>query len=92
MAIDVLIKQKLFGNKTVPLEVILGDSLHYGNFENDRLNIGELGETEFLAYNPRRIGRGFSVIWHPAALHHRGDKGFLRCYRENCHILGSKNR
>lgn len=66
MAIDVLIKQKLFGNKTVPLEVILGDSLHYGNFESDRLNIGELGETEFLAYNPRRIGRGFSVIWNPA--------------------------
>lgn len=65
MAIDVLIKQKLFGNKTMPLEVILGEDLHYGNFERDRLNEGELGESEFLAYNPEHIGRGFSVIWNP---------------------------
>jgi hypothetical protein len=65
MAIDVLIKQKLFGNKTMPLEVILGEQLHYGNFVNDQLNVGELGETEFVAYNPEHIGRGFSVIWNP---------------------------
>ena len=66
MAIDILIKQKLFGNKTMPLEVILGEDLHYGTYETDRMNIGELGENEFIAYNPRRIGRGFSVIWNPA--------------------------
>ena len=64
MAIDILIKQKLFGNKTMPLEVILGEDLHYGTYETDRMNIGELGENEFIAYNPRRIGRGFSVIWN----------------------------
>ena len=65
MAIDVIIKQKLFGSKTMPLEVILGDNLHYGNFVNDKLNEGELGESEFIAYNPQSIGRGFSVIWNP---------------------------
>lgn len=63
MAIDVLIKQKLFGGKTMPLEVILGRHLHYGNFVHDQLNVGELGKTEFLAYNPEHIGRGFSVVW-----------------------------
>ncbi len=65
MAIDVLIKQKLFGGKTMPLEVILGEDLYYGNFVNDRLDEGELGETEFVAFNPESIGRGFSVIWNP---------------------------
>lgn len=65
MAIDVTIKQKIFRNKTMPLDVILGEKLHYGNFINDQLNIGELGETEFIAYTPECIGRGFSVIWNP---------------------------
>ena len=65
MAIDVLIKQKLFGSKTMPLEVILGEKLHYGNFISDQLNVGELGDTEFIAYNPDSIGRGFSVVWNP---------------------------
>ena len=65
MSIDVLIKQKLFGGKTMPIEVILGEHLHYGNFVNDQLNVGELGETEFIAYNPESIGRGFSVVWNP---------------------------
>ncbi len=65
MAIDVIIKQKLFGSKTMPIEVILGEHLCYGNFENEQLNMGELGETEFVAYNPEHIGRGFSVVWNP---------------------------
>jgi len=65
MSIDVLIKQRLFGNKTMPLQVILGEHLHYGNFVKDQLNVGELGETEFIAYNPKSIGRGFSVVWNP---------------------------
>ena len=65
MAIDIMIEQKLFGRKNMPLEVILGEGLNYGNFENDMLNIGELGGNEFLAYNPEKIGRGFSVIWTP---------------------------
>lgn len=65
MSIDVVIRQKIFGNKTMPLEVILGEHLHYGNFVNDQLDIGELGESEFIAYNPESIGRGFSVVWNP---------------------------
>ena len=65
MSIDVLIRQRLFGNKTMPLEVILGEQLHYGHFVKEQLNVGELGETEFIAYNPKSIGRGFSVIWNP---------------------------
>ena len=65
MSIDVLIKQRLFGNKTMPIEVILGEHLHYGSFVKDQLNVGELGETEFIAYNPKSIGRGFSVVWNP---------------------------
>ena len=44
MSIDVLIKQKMFGGNTMPIGVILGEHLHYGNFVNDQLNIGELGE------------------------------------------------
>lgn len=65
MSIEVTIKQKLFGKQTMPLEVILGEELRYGNFENDHLNDGELGETDFIAYHPDHIGRGFSVIWNP---------------------------
>ena len=65
MSIDVLIERKLFGNKTMPLEVILGEHLYFGNFVEDQLNVGELGETEFVAYNPKSIGRGFSVVWNP---------------------------
>lgn len=65
MAIDVLIKQKLFGGKTMPLEVILGEHLQYGNFVNDQLHVGQLGDTEFIAFLPESIGRGFSVIWNP---------------------------
>lgn len=63
MAIEITIKQKIFGRKTMPLDVILGDYLYYGNFVNDQLKEGELGESEFIAYNPNHIGRGFSVVW-----------------------------
>jgi hypothetical protein len=65
MSIEVTIKQKLFGKQTMPLEVILGEELHYGKFENDQLHDGELGEEDFIAYHPNHIGRGFSVIWNP---------------------------
>lgn len=65
MSIDVEIKQSLFGRKTMPLEVILGEHLHYGSFVNDHLLPGQMGEGEFIAYDPRQIGRGFSVIWTP---------------------------
>lgn len=65
MSIEITIKQKLFGSKTMPLEVILGNDLSYGFWENDQLTEGKLGETEFIAYDPNAIARGFSVIWNP---------------------------
>lgn len=65
MGIDITIGQKLLGNKAMPLDVILGDALYYGYWENDKLTVGKLGDTEFVAYDPNAIGRGFSVIWNP---------------------------
>ena len=65
MSIEITIKQKLFGNKTMPLEIILGNELNYGFWENDQLTEGKLGETEFIAYDPNAIARGLSVIWNP---------------------------
>ena len=65
MTIDILIKQNLLSKKTMPLEVILGEHLCYGNVENDFLLTGKLGKDKFIAYNPDSIGRGFSVIWNP---------------------------
>lgn len=65
MSIDVTIRQKPFGRKTLPLEIILGDQLAYGDYQNDSLKENVLGDTEFVAYDPARIGRGFSVVWTP---------------------------
>ena len=65
MAIDVTITQRLFGTKTMPLEVILGPHMQYGHLEADHLIVGKRGEKEILVYHPNYIGRGFSVIWHP---------------------------
>lgn len=64
MSIEITVKQKLFGSKTMPLDVILGENLSCGYWENDQLTEGKLGETEFIAYDPSFIGRGFSVIWN----------------------------
>lgn len=64
MSIEITVKQKLFGSKNMPLDVILGENLSYGYWENDQLTEGKLGETEFIAYDPGAIGRGFSVIWN----------------------------
>lgn len=65
MGIDITIAQKFLGKKTMPLDVILGNTLHYGYWENDKLTVGKLGGTEFVAFDPNAIGRGFSVIWNP---------------------------
>ena len=66
MSLDVTIRQRMFGNKPLPLEVILGDQLSYGDYRNDCLRENVLGETEFVAYDAAHIGRGFSVVWNPA--------------------------
>ncbi len=68
MSIDVILKAKLFGKKTMPLAVILGEKLRYGAFCNGALIEGEMGENEFVAFDPESIGRGFSVVWNPQEL------------------------
>ena len=65
MSIEVTVRQKCFGKTAMPLEVILGDQLHYGNYSYECLKVGERSETEFIAYHPEHIGRGFSVVWNP---------------------------
>lgn len=65
MGMEVVISQRLFGKKTMPLEVILDEFLAYGEYVDDNLIPNQLGETEFVAYLPNFIGRGFSVVWTP---------------------------
>lgn len=68
MSIDVVIRQKGLFKKTLPLSVILGDSLACGVYEAGlRLNPGEWRseDGEILVYHPHHKGRGFSVIWTP---------------------------
>ncbi|MBQ4324121.1 MAG: DUF4299 family protein [Clostridia bacterium] len=66
MGLDVTIRQKGFRKKTMPLDVILGSELHYGDFFCDHIIKDQLGDFEFIAYHPEHIGRGFSVAWNPA--------------------------
>ncbi len=66
MSIDISIEQKGLFKKTMPLEVILGKELRYGCYADVlRLETDKLGDTEFIAYHPAHIARGFSVIWNP---------------------------
>lgn len=65
MAMNVTISQRIFGNKSMPLEVILGSELHYGRLESDHLEVEERDENEIIVYDPGCIGRGFSVEWNP---------------------------
>lgn len=64
MSIEVTITQKGIFKKTLPLETIIGNELKYGEFDGLRLDEGKLGESEFIAYHPKHIGRGFSVVWN----------------------------
>lgn len=68
MSIDIVIRQKGLFKKTLPLSVILGDSLACGVYEAGyRLDPGEWRseDGEILVYDPHHKGRGFSVIWTP---------------------------
>ncbi|MBQ8495905.1 MAG: DUF4299 family protein [Clostridia bacterium] len=67
MSIDVVINQRNLIKKKLPLSVILGDELKYGAFENDHLNPGVVDKNDFIAFHPKHIGRGFSVIWNEKA-------------------------
>ena len=64
MSIDVTITQKSLIKKTLPLNIILGDELKYGAFDGMRLDPDVIGEGGFIAYNPKHIGRGFSIKWN----------------------------
>ncbi len=82
MAIRVIIKNKLLSRKTVPLEVILGDELKHGKFDVEGIIDGKLGETEFIAYNPKHIGRGFKVIWNKREYKQIELSMFLPCHEK----------
>ncbi len=64
MSLDITIKQKFPYLKTVPFELIVGDELQYGSFENMSLKLGIIGEGEIVLFHPKHIGRGFSVVWN----------------------------
>ncbi len=63
MAVDVVIRSGLLHRKPLPLSVILGENLCYGNYVNDNLLVDEMGEGDFVALHPEHIGRGISVTW-----------------------------
>jgi len=63
MAIEITIMQKGSSRKALPFEVIIGDELMYGRSDGTLLLEDIIGEGRFIAYNPKHIGRGFSVEW-----------------------------
>lgn len=63
MSVEITIKQRGLFKKPLPLEIILGDNLKYGAYDGLRLAHDEMGNGEFVAYNPQHIARGFSVQW-----------------------------
>ena len=64
MSMDVVITQKGFMKKVLPLSIIIGDNLHYGTYDGMRINPDVIEADEIMVYNPKNIGRGFSVIWN----------------------------
>lgn len=64
MGVDVTITQKGLFKKTLPLEVLLGNTLNYGRFDGLRLTEGELGEDGFVAFLPKRLARGIGIDWN----------------------------
>lgn len=65
MSIDVVLKQKLFGNKTMPLEVILGDELTFGSYSTEGLEVGKITDSEIIVFDISNMARGFTVVWNP---------------------------
>ncbi|MBP3667201.1 MAG: DUF4299 family protein [Clostridia bacterium] len=66
MSIDIVIRQKGFFKKTMPLSVILGDELECGVYEQGfRLDRGNWAGGEIAVFHPAHKGRGFTVTWSP---------------------------
>ena len=64
MSVDLMITQKGLFKKPLPLSVIIGDRLGYGNYDDQwRLEEGRLGDAEFTAFLPEVLARGFTVFW-----------------------------
>ena len=64
MSIEVVIKQKGFFKKDLPMEIILGDDLTYGTYDwGNRIQPKVMGKNGFVVYNESCIGRGISVDW-----------------------------
>ena len=65
MSIDVIIRQKGFFKKALPLSVILGDHLVGGTYDQHfRLEEGHVAPGgEMAVYDPAHKARGFTVSW-----------------------------
>ena len=66
MSIDIVIRQKGFFKKPLPLSVILGDQLACGVYDGHfRLEEGATDGGEIAVYDPASKARGFTVTWTP---------------------------
>lgn len=63
LSFDAILTQKSVFPKPLPLNVLLGDSLHYGTYEGMHLAREKVGSMGFVAYHPEHIGRGIRVAW-----------------------------
>ena len=89
MSVDITIERS-FGEKAVPLSVILGDELRYGRYMYDRLEEGKLDEDGCLVvYDPQHIGRGFAVFWNPEGTKSVHFRMWLPASREDIQALFS---
>lgn len=64
MSVTIQIIQKGIFKKSLPDEIILGENLYYGILDGEALVPGERCPDGFLAFNPKCIGRGISVLAH----------------------------
>ena len=64
MSIDVVMKQKGFLKKVLPLSIIIKENLAYGTYDGMRIEPDIIKDNEIMLYHPKYIGRGFSVIWN----------------------------
>ncbi len=68
MGIDVNIKAGVLHRKLLPMNIILGEELHYGSFENDYLVTDKVGDGWLNAYHPGHVARGISVYWQEGSV------------------------
>lgn len=66
MAIDIVIKQTGLFKKTLPLDIITGNNLAYGNHGDDGIRLVDelIDDGYFIVYDPQKLGRGITVEWN----------------------------